>query len=94
MVLKIITAILLAGSIVAPAFAQAQTKPFVKEQKPLAFHPPILCRTDCDLGQVTPSQLEIYQTPLFLVNSDRLREKDTSAPNSFSLSKIEEISRE
>ena len=94
MLIKILTVALLAECIAVPALAQAQTKPFSKEQKPLAFHPPILCRTDCDFGQVTPSQVEIYQAPLFLVNSDRLFEKDTSAPNSFSLSKIEEISRE
>ena len=93
MLIKILTIALLAECITIPALAQAQTKPFVKEQKSLTFHPPILCRTDCDFGQVTPSQLEIYQTPLFLVNSDRLLEKKISATNSFSLGKTEVIRR-
>ena len=91
MLIKILTIALLAGSIVAPAFAQAQTKPFVKEQK-LTFHPPLICRKDCTFLN-KPNNLEIYQFPLFQTNSEWLLE-NTVLTTSFSTSKAEVILRE
>ena len=89
MFIKIILIALLAELVAVPAFAQAQTKPFVKEQKPLQFHPPFLCREACDFRQ-NQSHLEIYQASLFSTEPSWTALSDT---NFLGFSK-REVSRE